>query len=167
MTAETDALATERREDGPAGTVHVVDPHPLNWLYITYNTVEELVRADRDGLIEPAAMENFRWIDDRTLEIDVRAGERFPDGEPLTAETVKRAFDEVMRWAAPHPPGTQFNFAPGTTLEVTGERGVRFRFPEPDGLALGKLRAMHVMSAAFWERPGFGYERQGSGEGHW
>ena len=144
-----------------------MDPHPLNWLYITYNTVEELVRADKDGLIEPAAMENFRWIDDRTLEVDVREGERFPDGEPLTAHGVKRAFDEVMRWAAPHPPGTQFNFAPGTTLEATGEYGVRLHFPEPYGIALGKLRAMHLMSTGFWEGAGFGYERQGSGEGHW
>lgn len=153
---------------GPVGVVRVVDPSPLNWLYITYNTVEELVRAALDGTIEPAAMEGYRWADDgRTLEVDVREGEVFPDGEPLTAHSVERAFDEVMLWSAPHPPGTQFNFAPGTTLEVTGERSVRFRFPEPDGLALGKLRAMHLMSTRFWDGPGFGYERQGSGEGHW
>ncbi len=30
----------------PARTVHVVDPSPLNWLYIAYNTVEELVRVN-------------------------------------------------------------------------------------------------------------------------
>lgn len=151
----------------PVGTVHVVDPSPLNWLWITYNTVEELVRVDPDGHVEPAAMRAYRWADDRTLEVDVREGERFPDGEPLTAATVKRAFDEVTRWAAPHPPGTQFNLDPGTTCEVTGEHAVRFRFPEPDGLALGKLRAMHLMSSRFWGEVGFGYRRNGSGEGHW
>lgn len=144
-----------------------MDPSPLNWLYITYNTVEELVRAAPEGTIEPAAMSGYRWADERMLEIQVREGEYFPDGEPLTAASVRQAFDEVMRWDAPYPPGTQFNLAPGTTCEVTGERGVRFRFPEPDGLALGKLRAMHIMSTSFWEGPGFGYERQGSGEGHW
>jgi hypothetical protein len=31
----------------PIGTVHVVDPHPLNWLFITWNTMEEPVRTDR------------------------------------------------------------------------------------------------------------------------
>lgn len=156
------------QENGPVGSINVVDPSPLNWLYITYNTVEELVRATPDGTIEPAAMEDYRWLDGGyTLEVNVREGNRFPDGEPLTAHSVKRAFDEVMLWASPHPPGTQFNFAAGTTLEVTGEHSVRFHFPEPDGQALGKLRAMHVMSTAFWEGPGFGYERQGSGEGHW
>ena len=30
----------------PAGTVHVVDPSPLNWLYIARNTVEELGRVN-------------------------------------------------------------------------------------------------------------------------
>jgi len=44
---------------------------------------------------------------------------------------------------------------------------VRFHLPEPDGLAIGKLRATHVMSTRFWQELGFGYERQMSGEGHW
>ena len=151
----------------PVGTVSVVDPSPLNWLWITYNTVEELVRVAPDGHIEPAAMSASRWEDDRTLEIDVREGERFPDGEPLTAATVERAFAEMMRWQSPHPPGTQFNLDPRTTCEATGERAVRFRLPEPDGGALGKLRAMHLMSSRFWGEVGFGYARTGSGEGHW
>lgn len=152
---------------GPVGTIHVVDPSPLNWLYITYNTVEELVRVDPKGFVEPAAMSAYRWVDDRTLEVEVRQGERFPDGEPLTAASVKRGFDEAIRWLSPPPPGTQFNIDRRTECEVTGEHAVRFRFPEPDGLALGKLRAVHVMSTRFWDEVGFGYARNGSGEGHW
>lgn len=151
----------------PVGTIHVVDPNPLNWLYVTYNTVEELVRVSRDGEVEPAAMRTYRWTDDRTLEVEVRDDERFPDGEALTARSVKRAFDEMFRWRAPHPPGTQFNLDPRTTCEVTGELSVRFHLPEPDGIALGKLRAMHVMSTAFWDGPGFGYARNQTGEGRW
>ncbi len=41
----------------PAGTIHVVDRSALNWLYITYNTVEELVRVSAQGSSEPAAMQ--------------------------------------------------------------------------------------------------------------
>ncbi len=151
----------------PTGTVNVVDPSPLNWLYITYNTVEELIRIDIDGNDEPAAMSDFRWLDDKTLEVDVRQGNVFPDGEKLTAETVRRSFEEVQKWTSPHPPGTQFNLHPDTSLEVADGHTVRFHFPETDGLAVGKFRAMHLMSTRFWEGPGFGYERQGSGEGHW
>jgi ABC-type transport system substrate-binding protein len=149
------------------GVVHAVDPSPLNWLHITYNTVEELVRVDTQGKIRPAAMQRYRWVDERTLEIRVRKSERFPDGEPLTALSVKRSFDELGRWAAPHPPGTHFNLDPRTSCEVTGERSGRCHLPEPDGLTLGKLRAMNIMSTRFWDEISFGYERNGTGEGHW
>lgn len=171
--ARTDT--TEERLTGTAagrkprtrrGTVHIVDPSPLNWLFITWNTAEEPVRTDEDGHIVPAVLTDFRWVD-TTLEIDTRPGVRFQDGEPLTAHHVKRAFDEVQRWAAPHPPGTYLNFAPDARAEVAGDHRLRIRFPAPDGLALGKFRGMHVMSSAFWQRLGFGYDRVGTGEGHW
>jgi ABC-type transport system substrate-binding protein len=110
----TSLLAGEERRREPVGTVHVVDPSPLNWLSVLYDTAEELVRVSPTGHVVPAAMAGYRRVDDRTLDVDVREGERFPDGEPLTTATVKRSFDEVMRWAAPHPPGTQFNLDPRT-----------------------------------------------------
>jgi hypothetical protein len=43
-----------RRE--PRGVVRVVDPNPLNWLYVTYNTVKEPVRVTKGGKVGPAAM---------------------------------------------------------------------------------------------------------------
>lgn len=73
----------EARRHEPVGLVKVVDPNALNWPDITYNTVEELVRVDHDGNVEPAAMKNYRWADDRTLEVGVRGGEVFLDGGPL------------------------------------------------------------------------------------
>lgn len=167
LVAKVAALVAGARRVEPVGTLHVVDPSPLNWLYVTYNTVEELVRVDADGNVEPAAMSSYRWADERTLDVEVREDEVFADGEALTALSVKRSFDEMFRWRAPHPPGTQFNLDPRTTCEVTGEHAVRFHLPEPDGLALGKLRAMHIMSTRFWEGPGFGTIRNDTGEGRW
>ncbi|CAN5884242.1 hypothetical protein BH23ACT10_BH23ACT10_31270 [soil metagenome] len=51
-------------------------------------------------------MESSRWVDDRTLEVEIRTDVVFQDGEQFTPEILKRAFDEVQRWKAPHPPGT-------------------------------------------------------------
>jgi ABC-type transport system substrate-binding protein len=87
----------------PKGKVQVVDHSPFNWLYITYNTVEELIRTDEKGHITPAAMKNFRWIDDLTLEIEIRTDAVFPNGEKLDSTSVKRGFDEMMKWRSPHP----------------------------------------------------------------
>ena len=159
--------AAGRLRPAPRGTVRVVDPNPLNWLYITDNTVEECVRVTRRGKVRPAAMSRYRWVDDRTLQITVRDGERFADGTALDAGSVRQAFQEQFRWHSPHPPGTHFNIDPRTKVEVVDDRTVRLHLPEVDGLALGKLRATHVMSERFWRDLGFGYARDQSGEGHW
>ena len=161
-------LGARGRRVERVGTVSVVAPSPLNWLYITYNTVEELVRTSPDGSVAPAAFKSYRWrAGGRVLEVGLRTGNRFQDGEALTASSVERGFDESMRWRALHPPGTHFNPLPGTTREVAGEYAVRFKLPAPAGLMLGKLRAVHVMSTRFWDGIGFGYERNGTGEGRW
>ncbi|AHY47176.1 Bacterial extracellular solute-binding protein, family 5 Middle [Rubrobacter radiotolerans] len=150
----------------PAGTLHVVDPHPLNWLYITWNTMEEPVRTDERGEIVGACMESSGW-EGATLVVNVRRGIRFQDGTDLTAHSIKRAFDEVQKWKAPHPPGTYLNFHPDTTVEVPDDYTVRFNFPEPDGLVLAKFRGFHIASDAFWDAGGFGGKVYGTGEGHW
>lgn len=85
----------------------------------------------------------------------------------MNAENVRQSFDEMTKWKSPHPPGTQFNHPEGTKMEIVDDYTVRFTFPEPDGLAVGKFRALHIMNTRFWDTIGFGYERSGSGEGHW
>ena len=151
----------------PVGEINIVDPNELNWLFITWNTMEEPVRTDEQGRIVGAAMADSRWVDETTLEVDVRRDVRFQDGEPMSAEHMKRAFDEVQRWRAPHPPGTYLNFDQDARCEVVDDHTVRFAFPEPDGLVLAKFRGMHVASSRFWDEEGFGYRKLGTGEGHW
>ncbi len=96
----------------PVGTVHVVDPSPLNWLFITWNTMEEPIRIDEAGRVVYSLAESSEWLDDRTLELKLRRNVRFQDGEHFTAHNIKQNFDEMQRWAAPHPPGTWLNFPP-------------------------------------------------------
>ncbi len=56
----------------PVGTVYVFDPSPLNWLFITWNTMEEPIRVDQDGRVVNALATDARWLDDHTLELDLR-----------------------------------------------------------------------------------------------
>jgi hypothetical protein len=37
--AASQAVPTQRRWRPPVGTIHVVEPSPLNWLFITWGTV--------------------------------------------------------------------------------------------------------------------------------
>ncbi len=142
----------------------MVDPNPLNWLYITYNSVEEAVRVTKGGKIRPAAMTRYRWLDDRTLEVHLR-DECFADGSSLDAGSFQRAVTEQLRWQAPHPPGTHFNIDRAARAEIVDRQTVRLHLPAVDGLVLGKLRATHVMTERFWADLGFGYARERSGEG--
>jgi peptide/nickel transport system substrate-binding protein len=151
----------------PAGTLRAVDPSPRNWLHVGAHVMEGPLRADGEGRLVGALAGAARWLDDRALELDLRHGVRFQDGEPVGPAAVKRSFDELLRWAVPSPLGRWLSFAPGTTCEVAGDRTVRLRLPEPDGLALGRLCLTPVASAAFWDGPGFGCREQGSGEGCW
>ena len=168
MSTTAPQAAPERQVTGaPVGTVHVFDPHPLNWLFITWNTMEEPVRTDHDGHIVLALAEEAAWRDDGSFAVTVRAGARFQDGEPCTAHSIKQNFDEVQRWAAPHPPGTYLNFHPDAECVVEDDRTCVLRVPEPDGLIMGKFRGFHIASPSFWHTHGFGYKKTGSGEGHW
>lgn len=66
----------------PVGTINVFDPHPLNWLFVTWNTMEEPIRTDHEGFIVMALAEAAIWRSDAELEIKVREGARFQDGSP-------------------------------------------------------------------------------------
>ena len=148
MTQATQEASARPPARTPVGTIHVVDPHALNWLYITWNTMEEPVRTDTKGHLIGAAMEDSRWIDDTTLEVRMRRGVRFQDGEACTAHSFKRAFDEVQRWKAPHPPGTSLNFHPATRLELLDDYTLRLHFPEPDGWSWANSAASTSPAAA-------------------
>jgi ABC-type transport system substrate-binding protein len=151
----------------PVGTIHVVDPSPLNWLYILFNTMEEAVRADHAGRIISSLSSEHQWIDDTTLELELREGVYYHNGQLFTSKNVRQNYHELKRWIAPHPPGTWLNLPKGTSLEVVDDYTVRFHFPKPDGLALGKMRVHHYANDLFWKNIGFGYAKLGTAEGHW
>ena len=130
--------------------VTVVDPSPVNWLWVTWNTMEETVRVDSNGRSTPSLAEKQTWLDDKTLQIKLRKNVEFQDGEKLNAQTFRRSYDEVQRWVNPHPPGAFLNFAKDSSMEVVDDHTINFKFSEPDGSAIMKLRGMHVGSTRFW-----------------
>jgi ABC-type transport system substrate-binding protein len=74
-------------------------------------------------------MEESSWVDETTLEVRLRKGLRYQDGEEFTAENFRRAFEDVQRWKAPHPPGTSINFHPETRLDMVDGHTVRDGLP--------------------------------------
>ena len=151
---------------GPRNTVTVVDPSPVNWLSITWNTMEEANRVDHDGIGQPSLARSWQWLDGETLELKMRDAV-YQDGETFTPEMFKLGFDKVQEWTNPHPPGAFLNFSRDASCEVVDGETVRMRFPGGDSAAVMKLRGMHLPSTRFWNEWGFVDPKTGSAEGHW
>src|SRR5437870_9890529 len=59
--------------------------HPRSTLFpytTLFRSMEEPIRVDQDGRVVPALATNASWPDEKTLELEVRPGVRFQDGEP-------------------------------------------------------------------------------------
>jgi len=142
----------------PRGELHIVDKDLLNWAYITWNVFEHLVEIDKDGKLVPRLATAWQWLDDRTLEMTLRQGVKFHNGEVFDAEIVKLNWDENTRLQQPHMPGVYLNFQPGSRLEIVDAQTVRFHFPQPDGGVLAKLVYMHLGNRQFYSEFGWGEE---------
>ena len=144
----------------PRGELRIVDMHPANWASVTLHVFEHLIELDKDGKLVPRLATGWRWRSDRTLEVTLRQGVTFHNGEVFDAEIVKLNWEENTRLGQPHISGAFMNFTPGSRLEILDAQTVRFIFPEPDGAALSKLSAMHLGNRQF-------YRDVGWGEKHW
>ena len=144
----------------PRGELRIVDTHPANWASVTLHVFEHLMELDKDGKLVPRLAASWQWRNDRTLDVTLRQGITFHNGEVFDAEIVKLNWEENTRLGQPHISGAFMNFTPGSRLEILDVQTVRFIFPEPDGAALAKLSAMHLGNRQF-------YRDVGWGEKHW
>ena len=144
----------------PQGELRIVDKHPQNWAWITLNIFEHLMELDKDGTVVPRLATSWQWRDDRTLDVTLRPGVTFHNGEVLDAEIVKLNWEENIRQRQPHILGEFMNFPAGSTLEILTPQTVRFRFAAPDSGALAKFSLMHIANRQF-------YRDVGWGETHW
>ncbi len=144
----------------PRGEIRIVDKDPGNWASITMNVMEHLMEADNNGTLMPRLATGWQWLDDRTLEVRLRQGVTFHNGELFDAEIVKLNWEENTRLRQPHRMGMFMNFHPGSRLDIIDPYTVRFIFSKPDGGALAKLSVMHIGNRQF-------YQEHGWGEKHW
>lgn len=149
-------LSVGEQPSAPRGELRIVDKNPNNWFFVTFNVFEHLMELDKEGQLVPRLATSWRWLDDRTLEVTLRQGVTFHNGEVFDAEIVKLNWDDNARLRQPHGGGEYLSFKPGSSLEIVGPHLVRFRFPEPDGGALAKLRIMHMGNRQFFRESGWG-----------
>jgi len=154
------ALATPSRAQEwavrvkPRGILRVVDlSHNTSWS-IARQYAEGLVTVDKDNNWVPCLAEDWRWLNDRTIEFKLRRGVFFHNGEEFNAKAVRINWEEYRRMES--PAAHRFlNLPDETLLELTDDYTVRFTSPEPDGLAIVKLSLFHLFAPAFFAEQGF------------
>jgi ABC-type transport system substrate-binding protein len=144
----------------PRGELRVVDPHPANFASIVFMVFEHLLETDKDGQLVPRLATGWQWLDDHTLDVTLRQGVTFHNGEALDAEIVKLNIEETIKLQHPFHYAEYLRFAPGLRMEVLTPHTLRFHFPAPDGAALAKLTYIHIANRQF-------YRELGWGDKHW
>jgi len=135
------------------GTIKVVDLFQPE-VSTLWSYAEGLVEVDKDNKTVPGLTEDWRWVDDRRIEFKLREGVRFHNGERFNAEAVKVNWEEYRKMENPRPLRHE-KLPDETTFEIIDDYTVRFTFPEPDGLALVKLRLFSQIAPAFFSKHKF------------
>src|SRR5438270_1515600 len=101
----------------PQGELCIVDKSPLNFIAMVYNVFEHFMDLDRDGTLVPRLATRWQWMNDRTLEVTLRQGVRFHNGEVFDAEIVKLNWEENTRLRQPCRSGAFLNLKPVSRLD--------------------------------------------------
>jgi peptide/nickel transport system substrate-binding protein len=114
------------------------------------------MEADVGGKLVPRLATGWRWLNDHTLEVTLRQGVTFHNGEVFDAEIVQLNWHEHLKLGQLHTIAAALKFKPGARIEIIDLYTVRFVFPEPDGGALAKISMMHMGNRQFYRDVGWG-----------
>jgi peptide/nickel transport system substrate-binding protein len=133
-----------------------VDNSLQAWGWLDWNIFDHPLEVDHDGRLVPGLATGWRWLDDRTLELTLRQGVQFHNGESFDAEIMHLNWHEHIRFEQPNILGKHMSFKSGSRLDIVDAHTVRLVFPEPDGGALHKLAHLHIANRQFYRELGWG-----------
>jgi len=122
----------------PRGEILVVETFRPDVNVLGHNVLQYLFEYSLDrNELAPSLGVSRKWIDDTTLEIKLREGVRFHNGEPFDAHAVKFNVDYQRQ----HNPGrgVQVYMKKLKEIQVIDSYTVRLLLDQPDSLFLDKL----------------------------
>jgi peptide/nickel transport system substrate-binding protein len=123
---------------------------------------EGLVTLDEDNNWVPCLAEDWRWLDDCTIEFKLRTGVTFHNGEKFNAESVKINWQEYRKMENPRPYRFKGYVIPDNAIfEIVDEHTVRFTLPGSDSLALAKFMLFFQIAPTFFKTHKFDEDNYG------
>ncbi len=101
----------------------------------------------------------YTWKDDKTLEITLRQGVKFQNGDEMTADDVVFTYERVITASAidypkPHTAARKGLIAPLDSIEKTGPYTVVMHFSTPFPTAMQMLVHQSILPKAYFEKVG-------------
>ena len=127
------------------GSQFELDPAKSDLLQIGYlrPIYDTLVHQAPDGSLGPGLATAFKVVDSSTVDLTLRKGVKFQDGEPFTADAVKLAYERKLANPLANDPPLWKAFA---SAEVTGDLAVRLHLSQPVGGAFLNTLATSVQA---------------------
>lgn len=126
----------------PGGDIITLVPRARDIRYISTYAYTRLVGYDRQLQLQPDVLEKFENEDDRIFTFTLRAGHRWSDGSPFTAEDFRYYWDDLANSKDLSPSGPpEFMLVDGKPprFEVIDERTVRYTWDKPNPRFLPQL----------------------------
>lgn len=118
--------------------------------WITELLWDRLMRIGPDGLPQPWAAQEIRWIDNTTVEVRLREGMKWHDGKPVTVEDVVFSFqapgmgDEVPMYKP--------FVAKIASIETPGDHTLLFKLKEPyAAFETASLAKINLIPKHIWD----------------
>jgi peptide/nickel transport system substrate-binding protein len=123
---------------------------------LIYNS---LLRYNEHSQLQPELATNWRMLDDRTYDFDIRPDAIFHDGTRLTAADVKYTYESIRDPQSRSP--KRGPMLPLEKIEQTGKHGLRFRLRAPhapfiEQFTLGIVPARQKTDSSISPPPGSG-----------
>lgn len=110
---------------------------------------DRLARVGPDGLPKPWAAESIDWIDGTTVQIKLRQGMKWHDGQPVTVEDVKFSYEAVVSGEAPMYAPFASNV---DTITIVDPSTLTFKLKKPSAsFVTSSLAKINLIPKHVWE----------------
>lgn len=135
--------STDVKHLNPLAVVDSTEFAELSMIY------DRLFRLGPDGKPVPWAATDMKLVNDKTIDLTIRAGMRWHDGKAVTADDVKFTFDYLKKWKAPFFLAALNNVV---AVEVPAANTVRIRLENPSAPFVSNVIAtMFLLPKHIWE----------------
>lgn len=123
-----------------------VTGNALETHHLTYDTP---VYFDYNGETRPAAAKDWEIIDNTTIDVTLREGMQWHDGEEVTGEDLKWTWDALQEYEVPY---LASDTAPYDSSELLDDYTVRFKLQEPfSGFIKISLYRVPILPKHIWD----------------